>query len=120
VWLRRYHFTPYLGTSQFTATTHFQGVFPCKNVQNTNNEPVEIQSTVNLSELVRERGTDAIRFEKGFHYSVDTYPRVMQPDREVSQYSEILVELSRGHKGRFLVNCSEFVQIEKFGNILFL
>jgi len=117
--LRRYHFTPYLGISQFAATTDYHGIFSCKIVQNTDNKSVEIKTAVNMTELVGNRG-DAISFEKGLHYSVDTYPRVMQPDREISQYSEILVELSQGKEGRFWVNCTELIQVENFGNILFL
>lgn len=117
---RRYHFTPYLGISQFAAMTHFHDIFPCKTVSNTDGEMIEIQSVVNLTKLPGERSDAPIRFEKGYHYSVDTYPRIMQPNREISQYSEILVELSKGEKSRFWVNCPEYQQVETFGNLLFL
>lgn len=118
--VRRYHFTPYLGISQFAAMTDFHGIFSCKTVQNTDIGPVEIKTAVNLTQFSKKWSGDAVRFEKGFHYSADTYPRVMQLDREISQYSEVLAELSRGEEGRFLANCAEFVQVENFGNILFL
>lgn len=118
--LRSYHFTPCLGISQFAASTDYHGIFSCKTIFNTESQPCEIRTSLNLTNLISLGRKDFIRLEKGFHYSVDTYPRIMQPDREIAQYSEIIVELSQGESGRLWVICPEHVEVEGFGNILFL
>jgi CRISPR-associated protein Cas5h len=110
---RNYHFTPYFGIAQLLASADFCGIFPCKAISNKSDTAVEIISAVNLSKL---NTSNPIKFGTG-HYTVDTYPRILQRDREVATYSEILVE----RKGKTTnVHCPIYWNVEGHGNILFL
>lgn len=110
---RKYHFTPYLGIAQLAALVELHGIFPCKAVRNSEENAIEIISAVNLSKL---NLPNPIQFGTG-HYTSDTYPHILQKDREVAAFSEILVE-RKGEKVK--VKCPIYWEVESLGNILFL
>lgn len=113
---KQYHFTPYLGLSQFAALLEYRDVLPCIEKQAAN-EPVEVMTGVNISNLDNQ---EPVKFRKGVHYSLDTYPHTMLPNREIIAYAEILTELKQGEKARFWVNTPHFWQAGTLGNIIFI
>ncbi len=111
----KHHFTPYLGLSQFTASIHWVDETELEKPDSPEGF-IEICTAVNISKLV---GDNPIRFEKGkdaYFYSTDTVPMVMQRDRVITEYAEILIE--RTGKS-ILVNTQNYWKT-KYGNILFL
>lgn len=110
---RKYHFTPCLGLAQLAALVELHGVLPCKVVENVLQTPIEIISAINLSQLTT---TNLVHFGTGY-YTVDTYPLVLQKDREVSAFAEVLVERKGG---TISVQCPIYWEVQGLGNILFL
>lgn len=110
---RKYYFTPYLGIAQLAALVELHNVLPCKEVNNTSDSYVDIISTINLSKL---NTSNPVEFKDG-HYTVDTYPHILLPDREVATYAEILVERNGKPIG---IKCPVYWEVKGLGNILFL
>lgn len=110
---KRHHFTPYLGLAQFTAQIDFvQRVQACERI--SDNEFTEIITAVNMSKLV---GEPPVAFQRELFYSANNMPIAMNRDREVLEYSEVLIE-KNGNPLR--VRVSEYLSIDGLGNILFL
>ncbi|OJV36080.1 MAG: type I-B CRISPR-associated protein Cas5 [Bacteroidia bacterium 43-41] len=110
---KKHHFTPYLGLAQFTAQIDFiQRAQACERV--SDNEFTEIITAVNMSKLV---GEAPVEFQAELFYSANNMPIAMNRDREILEYSEVLIEKN----GNPLhVRVSEYVLIDGIGNILFL
>ncbi|MEM8527966.1 MAG: type I-B CRISPR-associated protein Cas5b [Bacteroidota bacterium] len=106
-----HHFTPYLGLSQFTASIEWIEEVDATFVSQ-NDDFAQICTAVNLSNLITD---NPIRFAKGF-YSTDTFPMVMQRDRVVTKYAEILIEKT----GEPIWVKTHHYFKTTFGNILFL
>lgn len=110
---KRHHFTPYLGLAQFTAQIDYVQRTTAKEIQ-ANGEFTEIITAVNMSKL---QGEPPIEFQKEYFYSANNMPIAMNRDREVLEYSEVLVE-KNGNPLR--VKVRDFYSIDRIGNILFL
>ena len=110
----RLHFTPYLGLSQFTATVEYKGV--SKAVKNTSNDFVAVITAVNLNNALPDNPV-AFNYAKEFKYTSDTMPVVMQNDRRVTEYAEVIME-TNGHP--VAVRSEHILQLPDWGNILFL
>ncbi len=108
---RNHHFTPYLGLAQFTASIEACCEHPYEKIE-LNKAHIRCSSVVNLSMLQHEQ---AVRFGDG-RYSIDTMPMVMDRNRLVSVYSDVMCEL-RG--GEIEVAVSKYVKTS-FGNIVYL
>ena len=108
-----HHFTPYLGLAQFTAQIDFvqKTVAKCGQVQNGF---TEIITAVNMSKL---QGEPPIEFQREFYYSANNMPIAMNRDRQVLEYSEVLIE-KNGNPLR--VKVSDYYSVDGIGNILFL
>jgi len=111
---KRHHFTPYLGLAQFTAQIIFVQTAHAE-IMRGNSAFTEIITAINMSKLT---GENPIKFErKEYFYSVNNMPIEMDKNREVQEYSEVLIE-KNGKPA--LVKIDEYVRIENIGNILFL
>lgn len=114
--LNQSHFTPYLGLSQFTATTKFIGITSTKKTQSTDFQ--EVLTAVNLKNVDAD---NPIEFDytvnNGFKYTSDTMPIEMQSNRIVTEYSEVIIETN----GKPIkVKSDKVFYLEDIGNILFL
>jgi len=110
---KRHHFTPYLGLAQFTTIVDFvQKATACQVYGN--GDFAEIVTAVNMSKL---QGEPPVEFQREFFYSANNMPIAMNRDREVLEYSEVLIE-KNGNPLK--VKLSEYYTIEGVGNILFL
>lgn len=110
---KRHHFTPYLGLAQFTAQVDFVQRVTANEVS-SNGEFVEIITAVNMSKL---QGEPPVEFKREFFYSANNMPIVMNRDREVLEYSEVLIE-KNGNPVQ--VRVSDYYKVKGVGNILFL
>jgi len=110
---KRHHFTPYLGLAQFTAQIDFVQRAMVKAIK-SNGKYTEIITAVNMSNL---EGKSPVEFQQEFFYSANNMPIAMNRDREVLEYSEVLIE-KNGNPLK--VRVSDFSTIEGVGNILFL
>jgi len=110
---KRHHFTPYLGLAQFTAQVDFVQQAKASEVS-SNGEFAEIITAVNMSKLQDEL---PVEFQKEYFYSANNMPVTMDRNREVLEYSEVLIE-KNGKPLR--VRVSDYYTIEGVGNILFL
>lgn len=110
---KRHHFTPYLGLAQFTAQIDFVQRTTAKELS-ANDEFTEIITAVNMSKL---QGEPPVEFQKEYFYSANNMPIAMNRDREVLEYSEVLIE-KNGNPLKIKV-CN-FYTIDGIGNILFL
>lgn len=108
---KRYHFSPYLGLSQFTCQIHFQG--EKRGLLKSGNEPKQVVSAANLNLL----GTSPLDFEENKYYLSETMPIEMDKNRIVQEYGEVLFE---GNGKEIQLKVSEWVETEGLGNILFL
>lgn len=108
-----HHFTPYLGLAQFTAQVDFVNRATAYEVS-SNGEFTEIITVVNMSKL---NGEPPIEFQPELFYSSNNMPVFMNRDREVLEYSDVLIEKS-GNPLR--VRVSDYYLVEGIGNILFL
>lgn len=110
---KRHHFTPYLGLAQFTAQVDFVQRAMTYEVA-SNGEFTEIVTAVNMSKL---RGEPPVEFQREYFYSANNMPIAMNRDREVLEYSEVLIE-KNGNPLR--VRVSDYYTVDGVGNILFL
>jgi CRISPR-associated protein Cas5h len=110
---KRHHFTPYLGLAQFTAQVEFVQRATANEVA-SNGEFAEIVTAVNMSKL---QGEPPVEFQRDYFYSANNMPIAMNRDREVLEYSEVLIE-KNGNPLR--VRVSDYYTVDGVGNILFL
>lgn len=110
---KRHHFTPYLGLAQFTAQVDFVQQTKAEEAA-SNGEFTEIITAVNMSKLL---GEPSIRFKAEYLYSANNMPIAMNGNREVLEYSEVLIEKD-GHP--LHVRVSDYYVVDGVGNILFL
>lgn len=110
---KKHHFTPYLGLVQFTAQIDFvKRTQACERI--SENEFTEIITAVNMSKLL---GEPPVEFQKESFYSANNMPIEMNRNREVLEYSEVLIEKN----GKpMCVRVSEYFSIDGMGNVLFL
>ncbi|WP_321996980.1 type I-B CRISPR-associated protein Cas5b [Draconibacterium orientale] len=111
---RNHHFSPYLGLAQFTATIDFVDVKQSEFIENSKKRFVEISTAVNLSKIKEEQPID---FDYSAMYSANNMPIEMNRNREVQEYSEVLIE-KNGLPVKAKVE--NYYRIEDYGNILFL
>lgn len=110
---KRHHFTPYLGLAQFTAQVDFVQRASASKVP-SNGDFTEIITAVNMSKL---QGEPPVEFQREYFYSANNMPIAMNRDREVLEYSEVLIEKN----GNPLhVRVSDYYTVDGGGNILFL
>lgn len=112
--LKNHHFSPYLGLAQFTATIDFVDVSRIKFIENISQNYIEIITAVNLSKVKSE---NPIVFDYSAMYSANNMPIEMNRNREVQEYSEVLIE-KNGQPIKTKVD--NYYIIENYGNILFL
>lgn len=110
---KRHHFTPYNGLAQFTAQIDFVQRTTAKEVK-SNGAFTEIITAVNMSKL---QGEPPVEFQREYFYSANNMPIAMNRDREVLEYSEVLIE-KNGNPLK--VKVCDFYTIDGIGNILFL
>jgi CRISPR-associated protein Cas5h len=110
---KRHHFTPYLGLAQFTTLVDFVQIANAQQVPGSG-DFIEIITAVNMSKL---QGEPPVEFQREFFYSANNMPIAMNRDREVLEYSEILIE-KNGNPLK--VKLSDYYTIDGVGNILFL
>ena len=110
---KKHHFTPYLGLAQFTTQVDFiRRATACEVI--SDGGFTEIITAVNMSKL---QGGVPVEFQREYFYSVNNMPIAMNRNREVLEYSEVLIE-KNGNPLR--VRVSEYYTIDGIGNILFL
>jgi len=111
---KNHHFSPYLGLAQFTATIDFVDIKQAIPMENQNENYIDILTAVNLSKTM---GEQPIEFDYSAMYSANNMPIEMNRNREVQEYSEVLIE-----KNGLTVKAKvkDYYEIEKYGNILFL
>ncbi len=111
---KRHHFSPYLGLAQFTAMVEFVDVVEATFEQNASNDEVEILSVVNMSKIKDE---NTIIFDKNALYSANNMPIEMNRNREVQEFSEVLIE-----KNGLPIKIKgiDFYEVQKYGKIMFL
>ncbi|MCF8307885.1 MAG: type I-B CRISPR-associated protein Cas5b [Bacteroidales bacterium] len=111
---KRFHFTPYLGLAQFTASIDFVDKIKATHIVNDQNEFVLINTAINLSKV---NDKEPVEFNNIGMYSANNMPVEMDKNREVQEYSEVLIE----NNGKPIkVKAKQFYQTENYGNILFL
>lgn len=111
---KRHHFSPYLGLAQFTATIDFVGISKAVLYINKTNNFIQIITAVNLSHLQEK---NPVEFDYSAMYSANNMPIEMNRIREVSEYSEVLIE-KNGNSIK--AKPFKYYFIENHGNILFL
>ena len=111
---KKHHFSPYLGLGQFTATIEYINTKEAVLCENRNRESVEIITAVNLSLLKEEEPVD---FDYSAMYSSNNMPMEMNRNREVQEYSEVLIEKNGN---TIKAKPAKYYYIEGYGNILFL
>ena len=111
---KKFHFSPYLGLAQLTATLEFVAEAKAEYRQNKNGDFVEIITAVNLSKIEAE---NPVKFDYSAMYSVNNMPLIMDRNREIQEYGEILIE-----KNGKTVNAraKDYFFVENFGNIMFV
>jgi CRISPR-associated protein Cas5h len=112
--VKNHYFSPYLGLAQFTATIDFVNVVQSEYTENTSQKYIEIITAVNLSKVKSE---NPIEFNYLAMYSANNMPIEMNRNREVQEYSEVLIE-KNGQPIKTKVE--NYYKIENYGNILFL
>ncbi len=111
---KNHHFSPYLGLAQFTATVDFVNVKQAERIENRDENFIEIITAVNLSKTIGEQPVD---FDYSAMYSANNMPIEMNRNREVQEFSEVLIE-KNGLPVKAKVK--DYYKIENYGNILFL
>lgn len=112
--IRKHHFSPYLGLSQFTATIDFVDVKKAEIQKNKDESFIEILTAVNLSKTIGEK---PVEFDYSAMYSANNMPIEMNRNREICEFSEVLIE-KNGLPVKTKVK--DYYKIENYGNILFL
>ncbi|MCK4664334.1 MAG: type I-B CRISPR-associated protein Cas5 [Bacteroidales bacterium] len=111
---KKHHFSPYLGLAQFTATIEFVDKKQAKLLENLTQKYIEIITAVNLSKINDE---NPIEFDYSAMYSANNMPVEMNRNREIQEYSEVIIE-KNGQPIKAKID--NYYNIEKYGNILFL
>lgn len=111
---KKHHFSPYLGLAQFTATVDFVDIKQAELIDNADENYVDIVTAVNLSKTISDQ---PIEFDYSAMYSANNMPIEMNRNREVQEYSEVLIE-KNGLPVKAKVK--QYYKIENYGNILFL
>ena len=111
---KKHHFSPYLGLAQFTATVDFVDIKQAELIGNADENYVDIVTAVNLSKTISDQ---PIEFDYSAMYSANNMPIEMNRNREVQEYSEVLIE-KNGLPVKAKVK--QYYKIENYGNILFL
>ena len=112
--VKNHHFSPYLGLAQFTASIDFVENAKAKLLENSKDEYIDIVTAVNLSKIKYKNPID---FDDSAMYSANNMPIEMNRNREVQEYSEVLIE-KNGDPIKAKVE--NYYQINNYGNILFL
>jgi len=112
--LKNHHFSPYLGLAQFTALVDFVDLKQGELIENTGKQFIEINSAINLSKIKEEQPVD---FDYSAMYSANNMPIEMNRNREVQEYSEVLIE-KNGLPVKAKVE--NYYRIKGYGNIIFL
>jgi CRISPR-associated protein Cas5h len=112
--MKKHHFSPYLGLAQFTATIDFVDVKQAEWIENQEKSYIDIISAVNLSKTV---GEQPIEFDYSAMYSANNMPIEMNRNREIQEFSEVLIE-KNGLPVK--VKVENYYRVENHGNILFL
>lgn len=112
--MKKHHFSPYLGLAQFTATIDFVDVKQAERIENQEKHYIDIISAVNLSKIVGEK---PIEFDYSAMYSANNMPIEMNRNREIQEFSEVLIE-KNGLPVKAKVE--NYYRVENHGNILFL
>jgi len=112
--IKNHHFSPYLGLAQFTARIDFVEKTQAVLLENSKKEYIEIITAVNLSKIEDE---NPVEFDYSAMYSANNMPIEMNHNREVQEYSEVLIE-KNGQTIKTKVE--NYYKIESYGNILFL
>jgi len=113
---KRFHFNPYLGISQMTANIEFVGEKEL--IEISENEYVDFNSAINISEIQSKKSPIDIDFIKARVFQVETFPLDMYVDRTIKRYGEILVEMN-GDSVKASPNKKSF-NVAGEGNIQFL
>lgn len=111
---KKFHFSPYLGLAQLTATLEFVAEVKAEYRQNENEDFIGIITAINLSKIEAE---NPVNFDYSAMYSVNNMPLIMDRNREIKEYGEILIE-KNGKPVNVRVN--EYYVVDKFGKIMFL
>jgi len=111
---KSHHFSPYLGLAQFTATVDFVNIKQAESMENKGENFIEIITAVNLSKTI---GEQPVEFDYSAMYSANNMPIEMNRNREVQEFSEVLIE-KNGLPVKAKVK--DYYRIENYGNILFL
>ena len=111
---KSHHFSPYLGLAQCTATVDFVDIKQAQFSENKEENFIDIITAVNLSKTISEQ---PVEFDYSAMYSANNMPIEMNQNREVQEFSEVLIE-----KNGLSVKAKvmEYYKIENYGNILFL
>lgn len=113
---KNFHFNPYLGISQMTANIDY--ITEKAMVEISNRDFVLFNTAVNLSEIEYQNSPIDMDFIRDKKFQVETLPLVMQVDRKIARYGEVLVE-TNGGSVKAIPNKKSF-SIEGEGNIQFL
>ena len=113
---KNFHFTPYLGISQFTADVIWQGERKGEGIQQAGFIP--FHSAVNLTRLREASNPIDISRINALSIQVETLPLAMQSNRIIERYGEVLVE-TEGQAVPTLANDQSYA-LEGEGNIQLL
>jgi CRISPR-associated protein Cas5h len=111
---KKHHFSPYLGLAQCTATIDFVDKKQAELMENRDENYIDIITAVNLSKAI---GEQPVEFDYSAMYSANNMPVEMNRNREVQEFSEVLIE-KNGLPVK--VKVKDYYKIENYGNILFL
>lgn len=111
---KRHHFSPYLGLAQFTANLSFVDLVQAALIENDKHEYIKIITAVNLSNTFDEL---PVEFDYTAMYSANNTPIEMNRNREVQEFSDILIE-KNGLPVKAKVK--SYYNVKNYGNILFL
>lgn len=111
---KKHHFSPYLGLAQFTATVDFVDKTQAILIENNEKGFIEINTAVNLSKI---KDAQPIDFDYSAMYSANNMPIEMNRNREIQEFSEVLIE-KNGLPVKAKVE--NYYRVENYGNILFL
>lgn len=113
----KYHFSPYLGLSQFTLIADFVDIINSEEIQNIDNEYIKLNSVVNLSEIY---GESPIQFDDSAKYASNRMPIEMDKNRIIQEFSDVLIEKDGDNGKHINVMVEKYYRVGDYGNILFL
>ena len=111
---KKHYYSPYLGLAQFTANLDFVDTVNAEFIENKEKKYIDIQTAVNLSKIKDE---NPVSFDYSAMYSANNMPVEMNRNREVQEYSEVLIERN-GLPIKARVE--NYYKINHGGNIVFL